>query len=201
MASISRFGRAISSGKSASDNSLPSRASVSSAVRSSRLVKSGRAVPVVIKNSSRSSWAGQSVMAPPSSIPERGSPRALKRLEKAGYVSGIAVDAGHLSAGACLPRTRNVDFARCPKFVADFAGCAAAAISSGAALPYRPSGLDADGLALSDRCTDVAALDRFWRDLALAATLGGGVRGREILQPPRHRLGRAARGDRRGGRW
>src|SRR6266403_1402191 len=56
MASISRFGRAISSGKSASDKSLPSRASVSSAIWSSRFAKSDSAVAVVIKNSSQSSW-------------------------------------------------------------------------------------------------------------------------------------------------
>src|SRR3954468_13517688 len=49
IASISRFGRAISSGDSASDNSLPSNASVSSAVWSSRLAKSAEAVAGVIK--------------------------------------------------------------------------------------------------------------------------------------------------------
>ena len=43
---ISRFGRAISSVSSLSAKSLPSRASVSSAVRSRRLAKS-RAVPVI----------------------------------------------------------------------------------------------------------------------------------------------------------
>jgi hypothetical protein len=53
MASISRFGRAVSSGSSASDKSLANRASVSSAVLSSRFAKSV-AVPVVIKNSSSS---------------------------------------------------------------------------------------------------------------------------------------------------
>jgi hypothetical protein len=58
MASIRRFGRAISSGRSASDNNFASSASVSSAVRSSRFAKSDSAVPVVIKNSSRSSLAG-----------------------------------------------------------------------------------------------------------------------------------------------
>src|SRR3954469_15839573 len=49
IASISRFGRAISSGDSASDNSLPSNASVSSAVWSSRLPKSAEAVAGIIK--------------------------------------------------------------------------------------------------------------------------------------------------------
>src|SRR6478752_619074 len=46
MASISRFGRAISPGNSASDNSFASSASVSSAVLSRRLSKSG-VVPVI----------------------------------------------------------------------------------------------------------------------------------------------------------
>src|SRR4051794_15240579 len=57
MASISRFGRAISSGSRSSDNNFPSRASVSSAVRSSRLAKSIDAVMVVIKRGSGSSRA------------------------------------------------------------------------------------------------------------------------------------------------
>ena len=74
---------------------------------------------------------------------------------------------------------------------------AAAALSGGAALSHRPSGLDADGLALADGRAGVAAMDRFQRDVALAAALGGGLRGCQILQPSRHRLGRAARRDRR----
>src|ERR1043166_4092258 len=49
IASISRFGRAISSGNSVSDNSLPSNASVASAVWSIRLAKSAEAVVGVIK--------------------------------------------------------------------------------------------------------------------------------------------------------
>ena len=61
----------------------------------------------------------------------------------------------------------------------------------------RPSGLDADGLALAQGRAGVAAMGRFQRDFALPAALGGGLRGRQILQPSRHRLGRAARRDRR----
>ena len=51
-----------------------------------------------------------------------------------------------------------------------------------------------------------APVSRQWIDFSAispcAAALGGGVRGRQILQPSRHRLGRAARRDRRrrGGR-
>jgi hypothetical protein len=44
----------------------------------------GSAMPVVIKNSSRSSWPGQSVMAPASSIPAAGVLGCLKRAEKSG---------------------------------------------------------------------------------------------------------------------
>src|SRR5436309_2616015 len=80
MASISRFGRAISSGKVESDSSLPNSASVSSAVRSSRFAKSDSAVAVVIKESSRSVWPGQSVMAQASSIAAGRVGHALKRL-------------------------------------------------------------------------------------------------------------------------
>src|SRR5437764_14994012 len=80
MASISRLGRAISSGKVESDSSLPNSASVSSAVRSSRFAKSDSAVAVVIKKSSRSVWPGQSVMAQASSIAARLAGHALKRL-------------------------------------------------------------------------------------------------------------------------
>src|SRR5438128_1716412 len=54
IASINRFGRAISSGNSASDNNCPSNASVSSAVWSSRLAKSAVAVAGVIKAGSGS---------------------------------------------------------------------------------------------------------------------------------------------------
>src|SRR5690242_16789729 len=91
MASIRRFGRAISSGKTVSDNSFLSKASVSSAVRSSRFAKSDSAVPVVIKNSSRSGWPGQSVMAQPSSIPP-GRPQ--NRWEIRNYGAGRPVLGG-----------------------------------------------------------------------------------------------------------
>ena len=57
---------------------------------------------------------------------------------------------------------------------ADPAGGAAAALSADAVLPHRPSGLDADGLALAHGRADVAAMDRFQRDVALSAALGGG---------------------------
>ena len=43
----------------------------------------------------------------------------------------------------------------------------------GAALPCRPSGLGADGLALADGRAGVAAMDRFRRDFAVPAALGG----------------------------
>jgi hypothetical protein len=58
---------------------MPSKASVSSAVWSSRFAKSDSAV-VVIKNSSPIELAGQSVMAQASSIPTLGS----RRLKTAG---------------------------------------------------------------------------------------------------------------------
>ena len=57
IASIGRFGRAVSSGRTASDRrSARAGLRISSAVRSSRCVKSDSAVPVVIKTSSRMSW-------------------------------------------------------------------------------------------------------------------------------------------------
>jgi monofunctional glycosyltransferase len=60
-------------------------------------------VPVVIKNSSRSGWAGHSLMAQASSIPAAGGSSALKALEKAGSIREISVDAGYLSIRArCL---------------------------------------------------------------------------------------------------
>src|SRR5437764_939789 len=75
------------------------------------------------------------------------------------------------------------DFAHCPNCDADFAGGAVAALSGDAALPYRPSGLDLDGLALADGRARVAAMDRFQRDFALAAAFRRGLRGCQILQP------------------
>src|ERR1700687_4708049 len=200
MASISRFGRAISSGKSASDKSFPSRSAVSAAVWSSRFAKSESAVPVVIKNSSRSSWPrtiGYGAGFVNSGRRVRG---ALKPLEKAGIIRGY-----HSMPAVFRPRppplTRSAKFARCPYFVADFVGRAGAAISAGAAVSRRTPGLDADGLALADGRAGVAAMDRFQRDFAVAAALGGGIRRREFLQPSRHRLGRAAQRDRRRGGW
>ena len=75
---------------------------------------------------------------------------------------------------------------------------AAAAISADAVLSRRPSGLDADGLALAKTGAPVS---RQWIDFnAISPSLPRSVvarRGREILQPSRHRLGRAARRDRR----
>ena len=200
MASISRFGRAISSGSSVSDNSFASSASVSSAVWSSRFAKSVGAVPVVIKNSSRSVRAGQSFMAAASSIPAgMGLGRRLKRAGKTGTDPARYASDRPLRRLAPRLEPEIVRFAHCPKSAADRAGGAVAAVSAGAVLSRRPSGLDADGLALADRRAGVAAMDRFRRDFAGAAALGGGLRGRQILQPPRHRLGRAARGDRRRG--
>src|SRR3984957_16854699 len=194
MASISRFGRAISSGKSRSDNSFASSASVSSAVWSSRLAKSDWVVPVVIKSCSWSGRPGQSLMARASSIPLRG---AGLRLETAGKDSKSLEHTGRARAPRPSPRTRNPDFAHCPKSVADRAGLAAVALSGGAVLSRRPSGLDPDGLALFDRRAGVAAMGRSRRGLALFAALGGGRGGCEFLPSSRHRLRRAARGDRR----
>src|SRR6476469_6810754 len=94
-----------------------------------------------------------------------------------------------------LSPTRSINFAHCPQSVPRPAAGFVAAISACAALSRRPSGLDADGMAVHDRRPGVAAMDWLRRDLALAAALGGRRRGREILQPSRHRLGRAARRD------
>src|SRR5216683_6169303 len=198
MASISRFGRAISSGKSASDNSFPSRVSVSSAVWSSRFAKSESAVPVVIKNSSQSSWPDNRLWHRLRQLREKGS-RRLKTAGKSRKYQRDIILMRATCPAAPAALTRSAKFAHCPKFVADFAGRAVAAVSADAAVSYRPPGFDADGVALALRRVGVAAMDRFQRDLALAAALGGGVRGCEILQPSWHRLGRAARRDRRRG--
>src|SRR5258708_37637688 len=72
-----------------------------------------------------------------------------------------------------LPSARNARFAHCPDFIADCAGRAVAAVSARAALSRRPSGLDADGLALAQGRAGRAAMDRFQRDFALTAALGG----------------------------
>src|SRR5258708_33712985 len=84
MASISRFGRVISSGNSASDKSVPNRVSVSSAVWSSRLVKSINAVPV-IKQSSRAIWPDNPLWHRLRQLRE-GDHGALKALEKEGIM-------------------------------------------------------------------------------------------------------------------
>src|SRR5260370_22772641 len=89
---MSRFGRAISPGKSASDKSCPSRASVSSAVWSSRFAKSESAVPVVIKNSSRSSWPDNRLWHRLRQFRREGL-FALKPLEKVGSFSDIYLSA------------------------------------------------------------------------------------------------------------
>src|SRR3954451_23753581 len=207
MASISRLGRAISSGKVESDSSLPNSASVSSAVRSSRFAKSDSAVAVVIKKSSRSVWPGQSVMPQASSIAAGlARPRLKTTWELSwaniGYASGspairkycaVIIYAYSLrKPGIPAEEIRfqtEAEFAPRPKFAADFPGRAAAAISAGAALSCRSSGFDVDGLALAYRRAGQSSLGRFQRDLALLAAIGRRRRGREILQSPRHRLG------------
>src|ERR1700754_3096225 len=91
MASISRFGRAISSGTSVSDNSFASRASVSSAVWSSRLAKSDGAGPVVIENSSRSVGGG-TIVDGTGFVKSGARPGgALKGLEKPGNIRDISL--------------------------------------------------------------------------------------------------------------
>src|ERR1700681_4584034 len=77
--------------------------------------------------------------------------------------------------------TRNIDFAHCPQSVPRPAAGAVAAISAGTDLSCRPSRLDPDGLTLAHRRGGIAAMDRFQRDLAFAAALGGRRRGRAIL--------------------
>src|ERR1700722_3593350 len=149
MAPISRFGRAISSGKSVSDRSLASSASVSSAVWSSRCVKSDSVVPVVIKNSSRSIWPDNRLWHRLRQF-RRHSLGRLKRGEKSGKYQWDS---------DLEPET--IEFAHCPEFVAGRFGLVVAALSVGAVLSRRPSGLGADGLALGDGCPGVAAMDRF----------------------------------------
>src|SRR5882724_12624593 len=92
-------------------------------------------------------------------------------------------------AGWAEPEAR--DFAHCPNFIADFAGGAAVAVSGDAVLSHRPSGLGADGLALAEGRAGQPAMDRFQGDFAGAAAFGGRLRGCQILQPSRGRLGRA----------
>ena len=125
-------------------------------------------------------------------------PSALKALENAELSWRCHVREGRFdrpAAGWAEPEAS--EFAHCPNFAADFAGGAAVAVSGDAVLSRRPSGLDADGLALAQGRAGVAAMDRFQGDFAGAAALGGGLRGRQILQPSRRRLGRAAGCDRR----
>src|SRR3954469_14889397 len=92
------------------------------------------------------------------------------------------------------PQTR-AEFAPRPKLAADRAGGAAAALSGRAAISRRTPGLDPDGLALADRGAGQSPMGRIQRDLAVPAAFGGRGRGCQILQPSRHRLGRAARRD------
>src|SRR5262245_55150067 len=195
MASISRLGRAISSGRSVSDNSCASSRSISSAVWSSRLAKSAAAV-VIQKGSGNvlrlNFGAGQSLMKQASSIPDTG-PNRLKRAGKAANCRHHVV-----SRRAFLirvARTGSFPIAHCPLSAPDPAGAVAAALSGGAVLSRRPSGLDPDGLALAEGCAGVAAMGRSQRHVALTAAHGGGLGGREVLQPSRRRLGRATRGD------
>src|SRR6478672_5461938 len=62
MASISRFGRAISSGRGLSDSNFSNRASVSSAVVSRRFVKSADESPDVIKMAPRTEKGTKTAM-------------------------------------------------------------------------------------------------------------------------------------------
>src|SRR5262245_37246543 len=195
MASISRLGRAISSGNSVSDNSCASSRSVSSAVWSSRLAKSAAAV--VIQKGSRNVLrpnfgAGQSLMWQTSSIPDTDPNRRKRGWKNRELSSPCRFPQGLLIRDA---RTRSLSFAHCPLSAPDPAGAIAAALSGGAVLSRRSSGLDFDGLALAQGGAGVAAMGRSQRHVALTAAHGGGLGGREVLQPSRRRLGCAARGD------
>jgi len=96
------------------------------------------------------------------------SAQRIKALEKAGTIRDIVVDTAF-----SIVLNRSVEFAHCPKFTAGFARFAVAAVSAGAILSRRPSGLDADGLAVADGCAGVAAMGRFRRDLAGVAAQRG----------------------------
>src|SRR5215471_178480 len=190
MASISRFGRAVSSGNGTSDRSFANRASVSSAVRSSRRVKSELAVTVVIKKGSQSTF-GRTILYGAAFVN-----CAWKRLEwpkTAGKNRNYQRD---IASNRFLSR-KTFEFAHCPELAADRAGVVARALFAGAVLPSRPPGFGADGVALYRGRADVAAVGRSCCDVAVAAALGGCRGGREILPPPRHRLGCTTRGDRR----
>src|SRR3954468_4352105 len=93
----------------------------------------------------------------------------------------------------CAARTGTLILAHRPHLVAVRAAAGAAALCCDAFLSRRPSGLDVDGLALAERRAGVAAMERSRSDFALAAAFSGGFGRREILYPPRHRLGRLAR--------
>src|ERR1044072_7810614 len=86
-------------------------------------------------------------------------------------------------------------FAHRPLPAPDPAGAVARALSGGAVLSRRPSGLDADGLALAEGRAGEAARGRPKCIVARFAAHGGGLGGRQILQPSRRRLGCVARGD------
>src|SRR3974390_221275 len=190
MASISRFGRAVSSRNGASDRSLANTASVSSAVWSSRRVKSELAVTVVIQNSSQSTF-GRTILYGKAFVncAWKGSRRRKTAGKNRNYQRDIA--SNHF-----LTR-KTLEFAHCQELAADRAGVVARALFARALLPRRPPGFGADGMALYHGRADVAAVGRSCRDVAVAAAFGGCRGGCEILPPPWHRLGRAARGDRR----
>src|ERR1043166_6717865 len=201
IASISRFGRAISSGNSTSDNSCPSNASVSSAVWSSRLAKSAAAVAGVIKAGSGSKLgrtighdAGFVNYTGPATVNRAGCRIALKSSRYEGLIRSS-------STVRAAPSTDSQPLAHRSHPVSVRAVAGAAALARDTFLSGWSSGLDADGVALAHRRGGIAAMGRSRRDVALAATRGGRVRGREILYPSRHRLGRVARRDRRCGGW
>src|SRR3954468_11415300 len=127
---------------------------------------------------------------------------ATKALENARNIIEMSRGWGQfIGLGPAWAEPEASNFAHCPNFAADPARGAVAALSGDAVLPDRPSGIGADGLALAQGCAGVPAMGRFQRDFDLPAALGGGLRRRQILQPSRGRLGRAAGCDRRCRGW
>ena len=83
-----------------------------------------------------------------------------KALENAPDIMEMSRGWGLLIApGAGSGRTGSIQFAHCPKSGADSARGAVAALPADAAVPDRPSGVGADGLALADGRAGDAAMD------------------------------------------
>src|SRR3954454_16674563 len=101
----------------------------------------------------------------------------LPSLEKRNHMP----DTSGISQAA--PEFGSPTLAHHPQPLPDGAAGSAVAVFVDAALSCRTSGFDADGVALDHGRAGVAAMDRSGVDVTGFPAGGGGLRGRQVLQP------------------